>query len=105
MKVHANKQAQLKDLADRIRIARQEARLSQDALGRGIGLSDKSISSYEKGRSIPPLAKLKQIAEQTGRPISYFTQENINEATITAKLLSIERELEEVKKLLRERKK
>jgi transcriptional regulator with XRE-family HTH domain len=91
----------LTELAKRIKTARRHARLSQDALGQSIGLSDKSISSYEQGRSVPPLAKLKKIADSTKRPLSYFTQENIDEANITTKLLSIERELTEVKKLLK----
>lgn len=91
----------LNELAKRIRTARQEARLSQSALGKSIGVSDKSVSSYEQGRSTPPFAKLKKIAEATSRPISYFTQENTDDATIASKLLSIERELNEVKKLLK----
>lgn len=90
----------LNELASRIRTARQEARLSQSSLGQYIGVSDKSISSYEQGRSTPPFAKLKKIAEFTNQPLSFFTQEDNDEATITGKLLSIERELNEVKKLL-----
>lgn len=105
MNVDSKKSKTLNELARRIRIARLGAHISQDKLGKGIGLSDKSISSYEKGRSIPPLAKLKKIADFTNRPLSYFTQENIDEAEVTNKLLSIERELAEVKKLLRRAKK
>ncbi len=102
--VDLKKQRHVQELARRIRAARRDARLSQNALGRGIGLSDKSVSSYEKGRSIPPLTKLRQIASVTKRPLSYFTQENIDEANVTTKLLSIERELAEVKKLLKKSK-
>ncbi len=91
----------LNELSQRIRTARQESRLSQSALGKSIGVSDKSVSSYEQGRSTPPFAKLKKIADATDRPISYFTQENTDDATITSKLLIIERELLEVKKLLK----
>ncbi|MBA3724641.1 MAG: helix-turn-helix transcriptional regulator [Candidatus Levybacteria bacterium] len=95
----------LNELAKRIRTARQEARLSQSALGKSIGVSDKSVSSYEQGRSTPPFAKLRKIAEATERPISYFTQENTDDANIASKLISIERELNEVKKLLQKAKK
>jgi len=94
-------QKRLNELAQRIRTARREAHLSQTELAQGIGLSDKSISAYEQGRSIPPIEKLKRIAACTNHPFSYFTQDNIDNATITAKLLSIERELTEVKKLLK----
>ena len=96
----SSQEKELNELAGRIRTARQEARLSQSLLGQHIGVSDKSISSYEQGRSTPPFAKLKRIAEFTNQPLSFFTQENNDEATITGKLLSIERELNEVKKLL-----
>ena len=102
--VDLKKQKQLSTLAKRIRTARRQAQLSQDALGRSIGLSDKSISSYEQGRSTPPLIKLKKIADHTKRPLSYFTQEDIGDADVTTKLLSIERELAEVKKLLKKAK-
>ena len=57
------KEKSLSELAQRIRAARRNARLSQDELGKSIGLSDKSISAYEQGRSMPPLDKLKKIAE------------------------------------------
>lgn len=88
------------DIAKRIRQAREEAHLSQEELAQAVGVSDKSISAYEKSRSIPPVNKLKKIAESTHHPLNYFTDENIDEATIAAKLESIEKQLLEVKKLL-----
>ena len=91
----------LNDLARRIRSARLEAHMSQHGLGKSIGVSDKSVSAYEQGRSTPPFAKLKKIADATSHPLAYFTDENITEATITSKILMIERELAEVKKLLK----
>lgn len=94
----------LNDLAIRIKTARKEARLSQQALAEGIGLSDKAISSYEQGRSVPPFSKLKHIAEVTNHPISYFTDDNTDFAAIATKLLHIERELQEVKRLIKKAK-
>ncbi len=88
-------------LATRIKTARKEARLSQQDLASGIGLSDKSISAYEQGRSTPPFSKLKQIAQVTDHPISYFTNAVTDHETIDTIILSIERELQEVKKLLK----
>jgi len=99
------KTKKLNELAERIRNARKDARLSQQALGEAIGVSDKSISAYEQSRSIPPFEKIKKIAVHTQRPVSYFTEDDIDNATITTKLLSIERELAEVKKLLKNAKK
>lgn len=92
-------------LAQRIRKARKETRLSQRALGVGIGVSDKTISSYEQSRSVPPFARLRKIAAYTNRPITYFTEERSEKALITTKLSSIERELAEVKRLLKRAKK
>ena len=95
------KQKKLSEIAQRIRNARKDAHISQDALGKGIGVSDKSISAYEQGRSIPPIGKLKKIALITNHPLSYFTEDNVDDALITTKLLTIERELVEIKKLLK----
>lgn len=95
---------QLSDLSHRIRSARNAAHLSQAELAQGIGVSDKSISAYEQGRSTPPFEKLKRIAHETNHPLSFFTEDNNREATIASKLASIERELLEVKQLLKNEK-
>jgi len=99
-----NNKDELSKLAQRIRSARENAHLSQQELGSGIGVSDKSISAYEKGRSQPPLENLRKIADATRHPLTYFTQEDNTETAIEAKLLSIERELAEVKRLLKKAK-
>ncbi|HSX08725.1 MAG TPA: helix-turn-helix transcriptional regulator [Candidatus Saccharimonadales bacterium] len=96
-----DKKKSLTELALRIRTARSNAHLSQYALGKSIGLSDKAISAYEKGRSQPPLENLKKIADVTQYPLTYFTEEENADVEISTKLLSIERELAEVKKLLK----
>lgn len=98
------KEKALSELAQRIRIARRNAHLSQSELGKSLGLSDKSISAYEQGRSTPPLDKLKKIAHLTSYPFAYFTQEDAGDLTLAAKLHSIERELAEVKRLLKAKK-
>src|ERR1700722_12170806 len=92
---------ELTELAKRIRSARSNAHLSQHSLGTSIGVSDKAISAYEKARSQPPLENLRKIADATHHPLTYFTQEENYDSEITAKLLSIERELAEVKRLLK----
>ncbi len=102
--VDLKNQKKLTELAQRIREARKNAHLSQEELGQYIGVSDKSVSAYEQGRSTPPISKLKKIAESTSHPLSYFTQEDNNDALLASKLASIERELAEVKKLLLEKK-
>jgi transcriptional regulator with XRE-family HTH domain len=98
---HDKKKDELTILAQRIRAARENAHLSQNELGKNIGVSDKSVSAYEKGRSQPPLENLKKIADATNHPLTYFTQEDNADDAIAAKLQSIERELAEVKRLLK----
>lgn len=94
----------LPELAKRISNARTNAHLSQHELGTNIGISDKSISAYEKGRTQPPLKNLQKIADATQHPLAYFTQEENDEGEITVKLHAIERELAEVKRLLKAKK-
>ncbi|HZE87249.1 MAG TPA: helix-turn-helix transcriptional regulator [Methylomirabilota bacterium] len=102
--VDGKKQKKLSELAHRIREARKNAHLSQEELGKYIGVSDKSVSAYEQGRSTPPINKLKKIAQSTNHPLGYFTQDDNEDALLASKLASIERELLEVKRLLSESK-
>ncbi len=93
----------LSELAKRIKSARLKTRLSQSNLAVQIGVSDKSISAYEQGRSTPPFEKLKKIASVTNHPLGYFTDDDNENGMIISKLTSIENELIEVRKLLRTR--
>lgn len=91
------------NLPERIRKARLDAGLSQADLGNAIGLSDKSISAYEKGRATPPLGKLKGISQETHRPLNYFTgesAESYGSESVEARLSSMEEQLVEIKELL-----
>lgn len=87
------------NLSDRIRNARKSCNLSQDELGKALGVSDKTISAYEKGRATPPITKLVKIAQITSFPLSYFTEEENNDQVIAAKLAHIEQLFVEVKNL------
>lgn len=101
MTVNQSDQRKLAELAKRIRRAREGAHISQLELGKAIGVSDKAISSYERGRSIPPFNKLKKIAQATEQPMDYFSGDPKLEATIVSKLSKVEKELAEIKKLLK----
>ncbi len=48
---HVDTTDELVAFSKRIREAREDARLSQQDLGKSIGLSDKAISAYEKDES------------------------------------------------------
>ena len=61
--------------AKRLREAREEMGYSQKQLGLRVGLSDKSISMYEKGTVYPPVSNLLKIAKELKKEISYFFQD------------------------------
>ncbi|OGC51848.1 hypothetical protein A2982_03935 [candidate division WWE3 bacterium RIFCSPLOWO2_01_FULL_39_13] len=88
-------------IAKRIKTARKEAQLSQKELGKALSVSEKAVSSYESGRTIPPFHTLEKIAKKTSKPIRYFSEENIQEISLLSKLIIIEKQLAEIKKLLK----
>lgn len=97
-------QVKTDSLGDRIRKAREEARLSQVELGKILQLSDKAVSAYEVDRTEPNLETLRKISQATGAPISYFVDEQSDDRDLlTAKLEAIQKELDQVKRLLMKR--
>lgn len=64
-----------KIFAKRLRFARESMGFSQKQLGIRVGLSDKSISMYEKGIVYPPVSNLLKIAKELKKDISYFLEE------------------------------
>ncbi len=96
-----NKDKDLNLIARRLKTARLTAHISQSDLGAAIGVSDKSISAYEAGRSTPPFQKMAKIAELTKRPLNYFTEEDDQKANLESKMALVEKELSELRKMLR----
>ncbi len=89
-------------LGQKIKKARTKAGYSQKELGVILKLSDKAISSYEVDRAEPNLKVLKQISQATKTPFQYFTGECDEDALdISTKLQRIEKELNEVKILIK----
>lgn len=92
-------------LGDAIKKARKEIGLSQKQFADQLEISDKTISSYEVGRAEPSLSTLKKMSEVVNKPISYFdTDSEMGDIDLQIKLRIIERELLEIKKLLKKRK-
>jgi len=83
----------MKQIGKRIRKYREEAGISQKKLGLVLGLSDKAISSYESGRTLPPIETLFRIAKQLKRPIHLFINEKSNSQTLEEKLFNIEEQI------------
>lgn len=63
------------ELAQRIRRARTEAGLTQKSLAAMVGCSEKSVNLWETTDRVPDLTFLLGIARATGRPVTYFTEE------------------------------
>ena len=64
-----------KIFAKRLRQARESMGYSQKHLGIRVGLSDKSISMYEKGTVYPPVTNLLKIAKVLNKEIGYFLED------------------------------
>jgi len=61
--------------AKRLKEAREAVGYSQKQLGLRVGLSDKSISMYEKGTVYPPVSNLLKIAKELKKSASDFLQD------------------------------
>ena len=84
-----------------IKQARRTANISQKELAEKLGLSEKTISAYEKNRAIPPAPTLQKIATITNQPITFFLDNGIRHATlddIAEKLDTVIAELKKINK-------
>ncbi|MGI6484358.1 MAG: helix-turn-helix domain-containing protein [Candidatus Dojkabacteria bacterium] len=59
-----------KKLGERLKKAREDKKLTQRELAIKVGLSDKSISIYEKGKVYPPIRNLLMLSKELGVDIS-----------------------------------
>lgn len=89
-----------KEFGEKLKSARLETGLSQRSLGLSIGLSDKTISSYESSRSYPNLEILKKLSEVLKKPVGYFVSTLTEEVRISEQLNRILRKQEELEKEL-----
>lgn len=89
-----------KDFGTRLRKARQEYGLSQRSLGLALGLSDKTISSYESSRSYPNLEILKKLSEVLGRSTDYFLEYERKDISLLERIEILEKEISILKKKL-----
>jgi transcriptional regulator with XRE-family HTH domain len=91
-------------LGEKIKKARKEIGYSQKQFGEALQLSDKAISAYEVDRAEPTISTLKNISKITHRPASYFLEDsNTEDLDLQIKIKTIERELLEIKNLLKKR--
>ncbi len=62
-----------KEIGYRITIAREEAGLNQTELAERLGISQATLSNYEKGKRRVYLPQLQKIADALGKPMDYFS--------------------------------
>lgn len=93
------------DIGSRIKKARKELGISQKQLARHLRLSDKAVSSYEVGRTTPSFETIKKIGKIVHKPITYFDKDSDpKDLDLQIKIKTIEKELLEIKRLLKKRK-
>lgn len=90
------------ELGKRIKVAREEARMSQLQVGVSLGVTDKTISGYESGRIAPPIDKLLQLADLFKKPITYFLGSDPREYRVSSRLRAVEVALRDIRKQLQE---
>ncbi len=91
-----------KELGKRIKIAREEARMSQLQVGVALAVSDKTISGYESGRIAPPIDKLIHLADLFKKPIAFFLGADPRDYKVASRLRAVEVALRDVRKQLNE---
>ncbi len=89
-----------KDFGFRLKKAREEYGLSQRSLGLALGLSDKTISSYESSRSYPNLEVLKKLSETLVKPLDYFLTPSYKEASLLERVERLEKDIADIKERL-----
>ncbi len=65
----------MNNISKRIKNARKQAGLKQVDMAEKVGVSVTSVSLWENGKQIPDFEKIKKIAQVTGLPIDYFSDE------------------------------
>lgn len=94
----------VKNVGEKVRRARREIGFSQKQLANALRLSDKTISSYEVGRALPSFDTLCKISKIVHKPITYFDEDsNSEDLDLQIKIKTIERELLEIKRLLKKK--
>lgn len=89
-------------LGEKIKVAREDAKMSQLQVAVILGVSDKTISGYESGRISPPVSKLIKLADLLKKPVGYFLGTDPKNYTIASRLRAVEISLRDIRKELRE---
>lgn len=75
-----------KYIAEKIKCTREQLGLTQEELGKLIGISKQSISSWEKGRNLPDILNIDKIANLSGKNLAEFFADTTNYQDYNLKL-------------------
>jgi len=89
-------------LGARLKLAREETKLSQLQVGVALEVSDKTISGYESDRISPPIDKLMRLADLLKKPTGYFLGTDPKNYKIVSRLRGVEIMLRDIRRELRE---
>ena len=87
---------------EKLKIAREEAKLSQLQVGVALGVSDKTISGYEADRIVPPIDKIMKLADLLKKPVVHFLGSDTKDYKISSRLRAVEVMLRDIRQELRE---
>ena len=96
----------METLGEKIQKARDGVHMSQRKLGILLGISDKTVSSYENNRTKPSVEILTRISKELRKPIEYFLDETLvttedRVSIINAKIQDLKKEITELEKRIR----
>ncbi|MBQ4036579.1 MAG: L-serine ammonia-lyase, iron-sulfur-dependent, subunit alpha [Clostridia bacterium] len=83
------------EFSEKIRFLRKKNRLSQEELGRKVGVSNRAVSKWENGQSLPSTDTLLSVATVLGVTLDYFLKNEI----ATARERRIEEGMESLREL------
>jgi transcriptional regulator with XRE-family HTH domain len=89
---------QLKELGNRIKMARQAKGMTQGEIADMIGVSSKTVSAIEVARVEPSISQMQAIAAVLEEPLGYFTGEG--PSTVESKLDRVTEELKQIESLV-----
>lgn len=86
------------NLEERLKVAREEARISQEKLGELIGVTKQTIQRYEKNAGGIPLNKLIKIGEVTQVSLNWLIHGDQKVVTKNEKIALLAQKIERVDK-------
>ena len=88
----------LKEMGNRIKIARQAKGMTQTEIADLIGVSSKTVSAIEVARVEPSISQMQALAAVLEEPLGYFTGED--SSTVESKLDRVTEELRQIENLV-----